>query len=139
MQAHSQGEERSAAESTLRDLQSQQPVDLLQCLLMIVAEQQPATPDQGHLIGRKGAALYFKNAVFAGVFHRNTEATYDQSAWFHVEQETRSQAREALLNQLGSGEIPRDYMKDLCTCIAAIGALEVPTAHWADFVTVMSN
>ena len=77
MQAHSQGEERSQAESTLRNLQAQQPVDLLQCLLMIVADTQPAQPDQGHLICRSGAALYFKNAVFAGVFHRNTAPTYD--------------------------------------------------------------
>ena len=30
-------------------------------------------------------------------------------------------------------------MKDLCTCIAAIGALEVPTQHWAEFVSVMSD
>jgi hypothetical protein len=30
-------------------------------------------------------------------------------------------------------------MKDLCLCIASIGALEVPTAQWSDFVTVMAN
>lgn len=52
---------------------------------MIVAEQQPPEPDQGYIVGRSGAALYFKNAVFAGVFHRNTAPTYQSSAWFQVQ------------------------------------------------------
>lgn len=30
-------------------------------------------------------------------------------------------------------------MKDLCICIASIGALEVPTSHWTNFITTMSE
>ena len=87
---------------------------------------------------KQAAAIYFKNTIHHGVFQKNGIVnSFENSAWYMMEAGLRGQAKAALLGKLADN-LDRPQLKNICTCISAMAAVEVPSNNWNDFVDVMS-
>jgi len=75
--------------------------------------------------------------VFSG---RQTDV--HASLWYKLDGGIRANIRDAVLQKLGGAgpaQVDLKYMKDLCLCLSAIAALEIPAGNWSDFVSMMAQ
>jgi hypothetical protein len=69
-------------------------------MLMMIANNSETNDDAK---ARALAAILFKNTLLRNVY-QGTEKATQNSVWYQIQPETRSQIKEALLNNLGENE-----------------------------------
>jgi hypothetical protein len=69
-------------------------------MLMMVVNQSDSTVDDAK--ARQLASILFKNTLYLNVFKDGHLTSMNNSVWFQISQETQTNIKSALLNNLGS-------------------------------------
>lgn len=81
--------ERNANEQQIQQMMTQNNMNLIQMLMMVVNEQ--ISPDTDPKIlseskqARTLASIVFKNALYVNVFSQNDMPQHDKSVWFQID------------------------------------------------------